>query len=68
VNRLGFLENLLEHEVLEPALLRILEGPRNPLGLPRDPPTLEVRDLDAVLRQDDDLAVHHVHDAVRVLQ
>src|SRR5437867_8435554 len=47
VDRLRGFVNLLEHEVLEAALLRVLEGPGNPLRFPLDRVVLEILDRNA---------------------
>ena len=68
VDRLRGLVDFLQHEVLEPALFRVFEGPCDPLRLAGHRVPFEVLQRDAFRRDDDHLLVHHVHDAVRVPQ
>ena len=59
---------LLEHEMLEAALLRHDRVPRDPLLLRLDDVAVKIRDADRIFRQDRDLAVAEKENVARVLQ
>src|SRR5439155_26886706 len=68
VDRLRRLVDLLEHKMVEAALLRVLEGPGDPLRVPMNRLPFQVLDRHLVRRDDDHLSVHDVQHAVRVPQ
>ena len=68
LDRLRLLEDLLEHEVLEAALLDLVERPIDAADAFRDTARVEVEHLVAVLREHAHLAVVQVHDLSGVLQ
>jgi hypothetical protein len=64
----GLLVNLLEHEVLEPALLGHDRVPGDALGVRLDGVALEVRHAHRVLGEHGQLAVAEEEDVARVLE
>src|SRR2546426_11167129 len=68
VDRLRRLVDLLQHEVLEAAFLRVLKRPRDSLWFSLHDVALGVLDRHPFRRDHDHLPVHHVRNAVRVPQ